>query len=334
MSSYQVDVSKKEWLFIIAIGTLFGYFFGIFTTYVLQAEVDFSVAFVGGVIGLCITVLAAGIIPILNSVVIPNKGFVLSHILGASFSFLSGFLGFLGGYTFLRICCDERIEFIKEPLIVAIAVGVLSYLFGVILYFFHFHKAKQQKLETVLAKERVNTLESQLNPHFVHNTLNVLAELVHYDAKRAEKGILLLSKLLRTIVDEKAEISVAKELQYIERYIEIVSLQHSDLIEVAIDAKQDLSVRIPKFSIQLLVENAIKYGFVAKKFTIEISVEKKADRVFVTVSNRGNEIKDLKFGVGLYNLQSRVQLLCKENTVAYRHENGKNSFIITLKEKS
>ncbi|MCV6606711.1 MAG: histidine kinase [Campylobacterales bacterium] len=333
MKNYSVQVGLKGWTFIIGVGVAIGFLFGSFSSYLLYGEFDYPTALAGLIVGSSITSVAAIFVPFFNSFIKDETSFWVSHLLGFLVSFLSGFFGFLFGYVVLNIVFPHTVGFVKEPLFISILVGTLSYCVGLILYFFQYHKVGEEELKEEVGELRLTALESQLNSHFVHNTLNVLAELVHKDVEKAEDGILVLSKMLRTIASEEHNVDILKELAYIEDYVEIIKLQHNELIQLNIDNREEkLDFIVPKFALQLFVENAIKYGFKGKELIITVEIVVVERMVFINIINKGEKIENLIFGTGLKNVESRVKILNENNSIKYKHVDGNNIFTIEMEK--
>ena len=117
-----------------------------------------------------------------------------------------------------------------------------------------------------------------------------------------------VSTFLRSTMEEKALIPLGDELRNVRDYVELENIRFSGKIDF-----QDIGwlpvVSIPKFSIQLLVENAIKHGFISsKKLNITLSFDKTINALIL--QNDGKPIKSTTFGTGLKNLEQRIKLLC------------------------
>lgn len=167
-------------------------------------------------------------------------------------------------------------------------------------------RAKQSELES---------LQARIRPHFLFNTLNTGAALVHQRPGEAERLLLDLADLFRAALAGPAEIELADELALARRYLEIESLRFGDRLRVEWQLPEPLpAVFVPTLSIQPLVENAIRHGVesTASGGEIVITVATIPDAVSVTVSNpmptapvangRGHQ-------VGLSSVRARVQAM-------------------------
>jgi two-component system LytT family sensor kinase len=176
---------------------------------------------------------------------------------------------------------------------------------------------RASQLEAVLAETRLQMLGMQLQPHFLFNTLNTIAELVHQRPDAAEKMITGLSHLLRQtlhagLVDR---VPLDQELELLERYIDIQRARFGDRLTVDI-AVEDASLRaslVPSLLLQPLVENSVKHGIGARAGAgrIEVSIARRHDRLAIEVRDDGRGLggQPLVDGLGLGNCRSRLETL-------------------------
>ena len=174
------------------------------------------------------------------------------------------------------------------------------------------------QLEALLAETRLQMLSMQLQPHFLFNTLNTIAELVHERPDTAERMIVGLSHLLREtlhagLVDR---VPLDQELALLDRYVEIQRSRFGDRLDVQVSVS-DAATRhalVPSLLLQPIVENAIKHGIGAnaRAGRIEISAERTGDhRLLIEVRDDGSGVPPgaVKEGVGLSNCRSRLQTM-------------------------
>jgi signal transduction histidine kinase len=172
------------------------------------------------------------------------------------------------------------------------------------------------QLEALLAQTRLQMLSMQLQPHFLFNTLNTIAELVHRQPEAAEKMIAGLSHLLREtlhagLVDR---VPLGQELELLDRYVDIQRARFGDRLRVTTIA--DLAARsamVPSLLLQPLVENAIKHGIGARAGAghIEVVAGRDRDRLLIEIRDDGRGIGagDIREGIGLGNCRSRLASL-------------------------
>jgi len=199
---------------------------------------------------------------------------------------------------------------------------------------------RRGKLETQLINTRMKMLTSQLQPHFLFNTLNNISSLIEIDSKSARDTIADLSDFLREILynsDEKF-ITLEKELQVLEYYLNIVKMRFSDhlIIEEDIDPKL-MQCKIPAIILQPIIENSIKYGYSYdhSKLTIKISANLERDFIVFKVENNG-KLLDKNFsilitkGFGLSNLNERLLNLYENKHILNMRNKPDGSGVETL----
>ncbi|MDP9077177.1 MAG: histidine kinase [Bacteroidota bacterium] len=183
------------------------------------------------------------------------------------------------------------------------------------------------RLAIISRDAQLNNLSAQLNPHFLFNSLNNIKALVIENPKSARRAIDLLSDLLRTSLytGDDMLISLQDEISLVRDYLELEKLRFEERLQYEIHFDEHLAaVKVPRLSIQTLVENAIKHGIAKLKAggLITISVEETFNGVKILVQNSGKLIiDDSQKGVGLKNLEERLE-------VQYR---GRASFAISDK---
>ena len=171
------------------------------------------------------------------------------------------------------------------------------------------------ELEARLADAKLAALRMQLHPHFLFNTLNAIATLVHRDAHAADEMIANLSELLRGALDTTAqEIPLRQELDFLARYLDIQQVRFGDRLRVEkeIDAAA-LNGLVPTLILQPLVENAIRHGIEPHPQPGVIALHAKLDggtlRLTVRDTGGGPTSHNQSPGIGLANTQSRLQAL-------------------------
>lgn len=309
MYDIALRIKPFDWLYILLIGVVFATLLSSLG-YVLLGREWLQGAYFGAMLGFSITLFSLVFITYMNQTILPEISKLFWLPLAVFFSFLSGFLG-----TLLSTAVAELLQVDLIPLFhthhmqIAIAVGLLTYIVGALLYRFVKMRNEKEEVDHHYVQSRLRSLETQLNPHFLFNALNSIAELIHQDPNKAETAILKVSTFLRNTMDEKALIPLGDELRNVRDYIELENIRFSGKIHMHVDGPVP-KIKVPKFSIQLLVENAIKHGFIDKNILeISLSYDKSKNRLIV--QNNGKALKSEKFGTGLTNLAQRLKLLCK-----------------------
>jgi sensor histidine kinase YesM len=332
-----LTITKKDWIFIVGIGTIIGSVNG-YTIYSLLQLKEFDGLVFGAITGLYISLLSSMFITVLNQRLLPSIHKRFWYPLAFLFSFSSGSLGSLGAFYTFNSFSYQMIPLYRDNIVVvSVSMGILTYLIGLILYLLISVKAEKERLNSLLIESRLKSLEGQLNPHFIFNALNSISELVYMDQDLAETTILKLSKFLRDGMGEQSQIDLKSELEIVKNYVWLENIRFNGVIELKIELNGvSDTAQIPKFSVQLLVENAIKHSFRGfqrgdKKFQIDIVAKSSSNGFYISVLNSGKPIENLKFGIGLNNLKSRISIL-NRGSIEYRYVDSKIMFRIDLKE--
>ena len=181
----------------------------------------------------------------------------------------------------------------------------------------HYREARDRELrasqlEASLADARLQLLKMQLQPHFLFNTLNTIAELVHENPAEAERMIAGLGTLLRETLEGGISdlVPLAKELELLERYIAIQRVRFGDRLKVTIDVAPDVrAALVPSLVLQPLIENSIKYGPAARLSAgaIDVRAARRGESIVIEVVDDGQGFTpDAREGVGLGNTRARL----------------------------
>ncbi len=171
------------------------------------------------------------------------------------------------------------------------------------------------ELEKNLTQARLTTLQMQLNPHFLFNTLHAISALMHIDVDAADRMIARLSELLRRTLesDNVHEVPLREEIDFLKRYMEIEQTRFGSRLKIELHTQPDtLDAMVPNLLLQPLVENAIQHGIepFAKPGTVTISSRLANGELTLEVSDNGADLApDWKPGVGLSNTRARLQQL-------------------------
>lgn len=182
---------------------------------------------------------------------------------------------------------------------------------------------QKSQLENQLMSTKMKMLSSQLQPHFLFNTLNSISVLVEVDAKKAQNTIADLSDFLREILysGDQYMVSLRKELRILEYYLNILNVRFSDHLHIEKDIDPDLlDQKIPALLLQPLIENSVKHGYSYHHtdLRVKMSIQRKKKDILIKIENDGAELTKtcpelLKEGVGLANINDRLRNLYGEN---------------------
>lgn len=182
-------------------------------------------------------------------------------------------------------------------------------------------EAEKKELEKARTEAELQNLKSQLNPHFLFNTLNNIYSLIAIDPERAQYAVHDLSRLLRHVLYEDSQqmVPLDQELVFMKSYIELMSLRLSGKVDLKVDLPAEgKGIVLPPLLFISLIENAFKHGVSpSEKSFIHICFRIEENRRIVCrIENSNFPKKDNDrsgSGVGLENLQRRLKLLYAGN---------------------
>jgi signal transduction histidine kinase len=198
------------------------------------------------------------------------------------------------------------------------------------------------RLNEELSKAQLAALRGQLEPHFMFNTLNSIAGLVREQRNDAAVSMIVgLSEFLRRATQDshRAQVTLAEEVEYLQRYVDIQKVRFGERLQVSIDIPREmLHAQVPNLLLQPLVENAIKYG-VGRRVaggTVRVTGACENGTVRLSVCNDGPSVPTdepaAQTGVGLNNLRTRLRILHGEESELQLRlaQNGEAEVIVTL----
>jgi sensor histidine kinase YesM len=180
-----------------------------------------------------------------------------------------------------------------------------------------------QKLEHENLINQLESLKSQLNPHFLFNSFNVLSSLIMTNPIKAEQFVSELSVIYRYLLStgEETVVSVEEELSFTVSYLKLQSIRFAEGLNYEIVNMHNINGKlILPVSIQLAVENAIKHNIVDSEFPLYIKIVFNAGNVVIT-NNYQLRNENTRNGKGLKNLNKRYELLCNTKP-KFEIENG------------
>ena len=208
--------------------------------------------------------------------------------------------------------------------------AILLNIFIIIAVEFFVQNRKSMVLQEKNAQMQYQQLKSQINPHFLFNSLNVLVSLINKDSVRATDYTKKLSDVYRYVLTHDMEdvVSVSDELEFIHNYIEILQIRFGNGLQIKFDIRTaDMQKRIPPMSLQVLVENAVKHN--ATSLSDPLHIEIITDGSDILVSNNiipRFRVEDSK-GIGLNNLKGKYHLIAGKSI---RIERDKELFVVKL----
>lgn len=175
-----------------------------------------------------------------------------------------------------------------------------------------FSLAELEKFKKENAEIRFESLRSQLNPHFLFNSLNTLSSLIYENQKNAELFIRELSDVYRYILEnrDKELVPLSKELEFAQSYIHLIQLRFDKNLIVIADLRLgNKKYNIAPLTLQLLIENAIKHNIISKKYPLKINIFMEDNSLIVKNEVQLKQTKEYSSEMGLKNIQSRYGYL-------------------------
>lgn len=198
--------------------------------------------------------------------------------------------------------------------------------------------SKSKKQVAVFRKQankfesEIEALQSSINPHFLYNSLNSIASLAPTDGPKTEQMAISLSSFYKYVNNKQEDhlSSLSQEIEMIKNYIDIEKIRFGDRLEVIfdIDPKTE-SIKIPRFTLQPLVENAIKYGYRSGKIQVKISTLMNENELLLMVFDDGRKFgESLSLGFGLRSISKKLAYMFPEkHSLEFINEPEKHVFI-------
>ena len=207
-------------------------------------------------------------------------------------------------------------------------------------------KKREKELDERLKETDISIMLSQIQPHFLYNSISTIRELCIEDPKKAQEALEEFSSFLRGNMDSlrsKVPVPFSRELAHVKHYLHLEQIRFGDELHVEYDIRED-DFFLPTLTIQPIVENAVKYGVGNKEEggTVWIETHRDGDQIVVTIRDDGigfdvDEIehipiqKDGRTHIGLSNVKHRIEKMVNGTmTIRSRKETG-TEVKITLK---
>lgn len=275
---------------------------------------------------------------------------IVGHLMGvvSSFIILATVSYFFEYYLDDFTSLEEWQEYLMEQLGLSSMQYNLQYVTAVTVYYIlrYIETIKQNerdKTELAIANNQMQMalLKSQINPHFLFNTLNSISTLMGTDKIKARQMMSMLSEVIRYALDSNDEpsISLSEEISFIRNYISIQQVRFGDRLHYKEEIEVEcLGVELPPMVLQPLIENSVKHGLSPKEEggTITLSILKKEDLVYFEIKddgvgvNNNSHYETSNSGVGLknsnerlinmFNYKSRIKTNASENGYSVKFE--------------
>jgi sensor histidine kinase YesM len=186
---------------------------------------------------------------------------------------------------------------------------------------------EELKRETLAAK--YEALKSQVNPHFLFNSLNTLTGVVENNPEKAVEFIKKLSDIYRYVLEQRDKelIPAGDELKFVEDYMHLAGIRYGEGLSLSIKGKKD-NIQVAPLGLQILVENAIKHNIISDDMPLKIEID--INERFIAVKNnvqKKSSLANASNGMGLENLKHRYKYL---SDIPVEVIAGDNLFIVKL----
>jgi sensor histidine kinase YesM len=193
-----------------------------------------------------------------------------------------------------------------------------------ILFFVNWRKSAimQEQMKREQLALQYETLKSQVNPHFLFNSLNAITSLISTDPDKAIQFVKKLSEVFRYVLEQKDNelTTLYAELDFLESYIFLQKIRFGENLTVNIDVPEQKRYIIP-LSLQMMIENAIKHNVVSKEFPLTIRISSKNGKYLVVSNNLRKKPVVGSSNMGLENIRSRYGFFTANPVVVTETEN-------------
>jgi len=278
----------------------------------------------------------------------PNKKDYFRLIITHSVSVFILMFFIIGGISLLlnlifTILEPEYISFYNSTRSWRIIIGLSIFIVIILFYYLSMYysqmetaKSREMKLEGLVTEAELEALKSQINPHFIFNSLNSINTLIHISPDKASEMLVKLSQFLRFSLskDSKDKNKLTDELENIQRYLDIEKVRFGDKLVLEYDISEDCKqCTIPSLLLQPLLENSIKFGVYENmnESVVKIKTVKNENLLNITITNNFEEGVTYKkgSGIGLKNVDDRLRLLYRQAGLMKTKKQGLQ-FIVEL----
>ena len=230
-------------------------------------------------------------------------------------------------FYYVRVL-DEII--IAILVIIVISILVMADLSMFLLDKWRFSLAELERFKKENAEFQFEALRSQVNPHFLFNTLNTLSSLIYENKEKAELFIRELTDVYRYILEHRGKelVSLEKEMTVAKSYIFLIQLRFGENLNVKITNEGSFNRwSIAPLTLQILIENTVKHNVISSRKPLSVAID--LENGYLTVKNnlQRKESKEYSSGLGLKNISSRYAFLTDKKVEV--KEDG-NEFLVKI----
>ncbi|MGE5645983.1 MAG: sensor histidine kinase [Acidobacteriota bacterium] len=232
---------------------------------------------------------------------------VLATVVGCA---IADVLIVLAGLESAATVTQRFLPLVRMSVLIALAAG-----FGIFLY--ESMKSRVERAKQLATEAQLSSLESRVHPHFLFNTLNSIASLIHDDPRKAEEIVGRLAALLRFSLDanQSSLVPLEREIKIVRDYLEIEKARFGERLRYSIDVPRELeSTGVPPLGIESLVENSVKHVIAKRREGGEVRVSARPAagggvEIEVADSGPGFALASAPPGHGIDNLKARLDAL-------------------------
>lgn len=264
----------------------------------------------------------------------PLKRFVVSLVLTIAYTLFVvtvvriGMAWFLYGTSPLETLSDIGSTTIFITLITTILIS--TFLHGrAFLFQWKNSLLEAEQLKRAHLTAKYENLKTQVNPHFLFNSLNVLTNLVYKNQDQAVQFIKQLSNVYRYLLDmrEQEVVSLETELGVLKDYNALLQIRFGENLNIKVSLEPDPNIAIPPLTLQMLVENAVKHNIASKNMPLEIFIYRQNDQIVVENNLQYRLNAPDSTGIGLVNIRERYRHVSEKTVII---ENGPDVFRVIL----
>lgn len=203
---------------------------------------------------------------------------------------------------------------------VSCLASVLLSIFTITLIELYLQNRKKQHIMQENSRMQYQLLKSQLNPHFLFNSLNSLISLIHDDSEKAAGYTARLAQVYRYVLknEKRNTVTLAEELEFVNNYTGILQIRFGSKLQTTVDIKpEDMNREIPPMSLQGLVENAVKHN----ALPVHISIVSNGNVICVSNGMSPKQTPTEGTGTGLENLKRKYMIIAQKDIEITEDEN-------------
>jgi len=208
---------------------------------------------------------------------------------------------------------------------------VIAFTFTSIGFFKNWKKSviNEQKLETEMLRYKYESLQNQINPHFLFNSFNVLTEIIDEDKNLAKEFVQKMSGLYRYVLEsrEKELVTLSEEVEFIKKYLFLLETRFENKLQFSININNYKNKYIVPMALQLLVENAVKHNVASSKKVLNVEIYEKENSIVVSNNIQAKNTLENSTKTGLKNLKQQYEFFTIKNILI---EKKGGNFIVEI----